>query len=81
MQELAKELYHMNDTELKSFSCHSLRVGACCALYSQGVSKAEIKRILRWKSDSWEDYLRDLSCIAERQIAAMCEADEIPNFL
>ena len=81
MRELAKELYHMDDTELKSFSCHSLRVGACCALYSQGVSKAEIKRILRWKSDSWEDYLRDLSCIAERQIAAMCDADEIPNFL
>ena len=66
MRELAKELYDMNAEELKSFSCHSLRVSVCCVLYSQGVSKEEIKRILCWKSDSWQDYLPDSSCIAEK---------------
>lgn len=33
MRELANKLYHMDDTELKSFSCHLLQVGACCAFY------------------------------------------------
>ena len=81
MRELAKELYQMDDKELQSFLCHSLRVGAYCALYSQGMPKEHIKRILRWKSNSWEEYLRDLLSIAEQQIMAMCAADEIPNFM
>ena len=39
IQELPKELYQMDNKELQSFLCHSLREGACCALYSQGVPK------------------------------------------
>ena len=81
MQELAKELYQMDDKELQSFLCHSLQVGGCCALYSQGVQKEHIQQILHWKSDSSEEYLRDLSCIAEQQIMAMCAVNEIPNFM
>ena len=79
MRKLAKEFYDIDAEELKSFSCHSLWVGACCALYSHGVPKKEIKQIIHWKSDSWQDYLRDLSYIAEQQITTMCKANKIPN--
>ena len=80
MRSLAKALYGIKtDKGLLVFSCHSLRVGACCALYSAGLSPAEIKRTLRWKSDSWELYIRDLGVIAERVNRALTAADELPN--
>ena len=80
MRSLAKELYGIKTEKgLLVFSCHSLRVGACCALYSAGLSPAEIKRTLRWKSDSWELYIRDLAVIAERVNRALTAADELPN--
>ena len=81
MWELAKEPYQMDNKEPKSLLCHLLQVGACCALYSQGVQKEEIKQIKWWKIDSWEEYLCNLLCITEQQIMTMCKADEIPNFL
>ena len=80
MRSLAKELYGIKTEKgLLVFSCHSLRVGACCALYLAGLTPAEIKRTLRWKSDSWELYIRDLGVIAKRVNRALTAADELPN--
>jgi hypothetical protein len=57
--------------ELEKFSSHSIRVGACVALHAAGVSKLNIKFALRWKSDSFYTYLRNLPCQAAQTAAAV----------
>jgi hypothetical protein len=43
---------------------HSVRVGACVILHAAGVLAMTIKARLRWKSDSFMDYLRDVAVLA-----------------
>ena len=50
-----------NKTQLALWSSHSLRVGACTTLYSQGFTDMEIKYLLRWKSNASMTYLRNLA--------------------
>ena len=67
--------------ELMLWSSHSLRVGACTLLYSKGFSEMEIKYLLRWKSNAFMTYLRNLSVTSHRQNEAINDISEIPNFV
>ena len=70
-----------NRAQLALWSSHSLRVGACTTLYSKGFSEMEIKYLLRWKSNAFMTYLRNLAVTSRRHNIAMNETSEIPNFV
>ena len=75
---LAKITYDETDKELAKYSCHSLRVGACCSLYAAGFSEARIKFLLRWKSDCWMDYVRDMIVTTVLHNEAINSVDDMP---
>ena len=80
MRALAVEHYNLTDKEdIQKFSCHSLRVGACCLLFACGYPAEFIQRVLRWKSDAWKTYVRDLIVTALKQNEAMLDADTMPE--
>ena len=59
------------DSSLKQYTPHSLRIGACVLLYEKGKSAVFIKDRLRWKSDTFMDYLRDTPIVAKQHAAAL----------
>jgi hypothetical protein len=72
LQTAAKAVYNLTDPEaIGRFTSHSIRVGACVALHAAGVQFKEIKFALRWKSDSFYNYLRNLPCQSARMAAAV----------
>ncbi|KAI2494793.1 hypothetical protein MHU86_19744 [Fragilaria crotonensis] len=70
-----------NRAELQMWSSHSLRVGACTTLYAMGFHEMEIKHLLRWKSNAFMTYLRNLAVTSRRHNDALADASCIPNFL
>ena len=70
-----------NKKQLQLWSAHSLRVGACATLYAQGFGQIEIKFLLRWKSDAFMTYLRNLAVTSRRHNEALNEVAKTPNFL
>lgn len=85
IRHAAASLYKLdpvkNRAQLTLWSSHSLRVGACTTLYSQGFSEMEIKFLLRWKSGAFMTYLRNLAVTSRRHNVAMNATDAIPNFV
>jgi hypothetical protein len=72
LQQAARRVYHItNDDNLGRFTSHSIRVGACVALHATDISSLDIKHALRWKSDSFLTYLRNLPCQAQRSARAV----------
>ena len=57
--------------ELAKWTAHSIRVGACCILFALGFSPHEIKMLLRWLSETFMLYLRDIAWVARKQTDAM----------
>ena len=53
--------------ELQLYSAHSLRVGACVQLHVAGKSADFIKKALRWKSDTFQMYLRNVGALAQQR--------------
>ena len=81
MQDLAKTVYNITaKAELKKWSCHSLRVGACCILWAKGHSGEFIQRALRWKGETWKDYVRDLLVQSNQHNATMNDVWNLPTF-
>ena len=79
MRILAQSVHGITKKEdLQRFSCHSLRVGACNIYFASGVSPEVIKRVLRWESDAWRQYVRDLRCTAVQVVTSMNTADNLP---
>jgi hypothetical protein len=76
LQEAAKSVYSISKLEeLKRFTSHSIRVGACVLLHTQNISTEDIKFRLRWRSDSFRMYLRNVVQLAEKHknaIAMSC---------
>jgi hypothetical protein len=66
---------------LQTWSAHSLRVGACVILHSQGYSATQIQFLLRWRSYAFMDYLRNLATLSRQQNLAVNQAMDMPNFL
>jgi hypothetical protein len=67
LQEAAKNVYNITKKdEVSRFTSHSIRVGACVLLHSQNISSEDIKFRLKWRSDSFRMYLRNVVQLAER---------------
>ena len=85
MRSAASKMFNLdpvkNRTELQMWSTHSLRVGACTTLYAMGFHEMEIKHLLRWKSNAFMTYLRNLAVTSRRHNDALADASCIPNFL
>ena len=76
IKQAARKVYNIkNKTDLSRFSCHSLRVGACVMLHIAGFSAESIKFELRWRSDSFRDYLRNVISIAAAKGLALTDFD------
>jgi hypothetical protein len=84
MRAIACEVYDLDPEkhkeELSRFSAHSLRVGACVILQAMGFSDHEIKKLLRWKSDKWMAYTRNLVIATLKHNRAVFMASQIPTF-
>jgi hypothetical protein len=75
------QLDHAKDKQtLQKWSAHSLRVGACVIVHSLGMSIAQIKFLLRWRSDAFMVYLRT-AILSDSQNVLFNAADAMPNFL
>ncbi len=72
---VAQEVYDFDPLKDKvSYTPHSLRVGATVLLHVAGFNGTTIKQRLRWKSNSFEMYLRNVPALASNQVQAMNEA-------
>ena len=72
LREAAGEVYNITDPEeLKKFTAHSSRVGACVLLHAAGKDPEYIKYRLRWRSDSWKVYLRNVTALAVQHLQAL----------
>jgi hypothetical protein len=67
--------------ELQLWSSHSLRVGACVVLHAHGFTGPQIQFLLRWKSDAFMAYLRNLGFLATQQNLALSDSCDMPNLL
>jgi hypothetical protein len=85
MRALAAKAYNLcpkrNKKDLQKWSAHSLRIGACVILHAVGFSPTQIKWLLRWRSDAFMVYLRNLAVLGHQQQDALDEVDAMPNFL
>ena len=67
LQETASNIYNITcKEELARFNSHSIRVGACVPLHAQNKSSEDIQFCLRWRSDYFRIYLRNITQLAER---------------
>ena len=75
LQEAASKIYNIKcKKELSNFTSHSIRVGACVLLHAQNVSAEDIKFCLRWRSDAFRTYLRNILPLVERHKEAIANA-------
>ena len=83
MRSLAVTVYNLHPTtnkkELQKWSSHSLRVGACVVLHSMGFSALDIQWLLRWRSNAFMAYLRNLAGLADRHNEAHDRAHAMPH--
>jgi hypothetical protein len=76
MRDVAAKVYNLDPTTpvgktaLQKWSCHSLRVGACVLLHTMGFTEPQIKWILRWKSDAFMVYLRNITNLSDKHTHA-----------
>jgi len=64
IKKCAKHIYDCTPTQLKLYSCHSIRVGACVLLHSTQPDPLYIQFRLRWRSQSFISYLRNTPRLA-----------------
>jgi uncharacterized cupredoxin-like copper-binding protein len=76
LKAIAAEVYSDEaDVAAMKFTPHSIRIGACMILFAANHDAAHIKHRLRWKSDSFMSYLRDVPQLALNQVRAVNDAD------
>ena len=72
----------VDDAEaLQRWGSHSLRVGACVSLHAMGFSPLDIKWLLRWRSDAFMAYLRNIAILADRHNRALDRLDGMPHLI
>ena len=59
--------------ELQQYTPHSIRICACVLLHEQGHSGVFIKDRLRWRSDTYMDYLRDTPRLARQHADSLLQ--------
>jgi hypothetical protein len=79
----ASAVYKLDPTadakSLSLWSSHSLRVGACILLHAMGFADVQIMWLLRWKSNAFMTYLRNVAVLSHRQNLAFSEAEAMPH--
>lgn len=65
-------------SELRQWTVHSLRIGMTCILWQQGHSAEFIQRALRWRSDTWKEYVRDVRAHALAHNSAISDSWDTP---
>lgn len=82
MRRLASTVYKLSPDlqadELRRWSSHSLRVGACVTLHAMGFPPLDIQWILRWRSMAFMVYLRNVAILARRHVQALNKAAALP---
>eukprot|EP00957_Ditylum_brightwellii_P071802 5457802-Ditylum_brightwellii.AAC.2 len=69
---VAEGVYNLTlPDDIKRFSSHSIRVGACVMLHSSGKDGEVIKLKLRWKSDTFRLYVRNATLLAGQHCKAI----------
>jgi hypothetical protein len=82
MKSLACAVYNLDPTkDTVRFSSHSLRVGACVILHANAFTASQIKFLLRWKSDAFMEYLRNVAVLSNQQNSAVDLMDHMPNLI
>jgi hypothetical protein len=78
---VAKIVYDIPETTKVRYSGHSLRVGAAVLMYSGGALGMHIKQRLRWKSDTFMTYLRDVPQAAIQHLRQLNETvnEQLPS--
>jgi len=72
LRRLAKSCYGITKAEdLALYTSHSIRVGACVALHIAGKATEFIQSALRWRSDAFKMYLRNVVVIAQQRVTAL----------
>ena len=66
--------------ELRKYTPHLIRICACVLLHERGHSGVFIKDRLRWRSDTYMDYLRDTPRLARQHAASLSQSIYSPNF-
>ena len=83
LRTTASEAHNISagDPELDKWSSHSIRVTACNLLHRQMFSDSYIKNRLRWKSNCFQDYLRNTFYTADQHTIPLSENNlpEIPG--
>ena len=66
LRDAAKSVHNITNTkELARFTANSIRVGACVIMHIHISSTSMIQVRLRWKSDAFKFYLRNVESLAE----------------
>jgi hypothetical protein len=85
MQATAAAVYNLcpkkDKAKLKKWTSHSIRVGACVLLHSQGATETQLQHLLRWKSNAFMAYLRSSPLLCAMQNACFANTKVMPNFL
>ena len=66
---------------LRRWSAHSMRVGACVILHGMGFTDTQIQFLLRWTSNAFYVYLRNIAGLAHKQNRALDDLSIMPNFI
>jgi hypothetical protein len=66
---------------LALWSSHSLRVGACVILHAMGFTDVQIMWLLRWNSNAFMTYLRNVAVLSNRQNIAFSEVEAMPHVI
>jgi hypothetical protein len=77
MRHVACSLYNLDPKQDKiQYSSHSTRVGACVLPHTSGATNDQIKFLLRWKSDAFMAYLRNVAhlCMQQNDAITMIDA-------
>ena len=76
LKQAAKSAHKITSSEdLKKITPHSPRVGACVLLHQLKKQPDYIKKRLRWRSDTYQDYLRHIDDVATDMI------DDLSSYL
>ena len=85
LQEAASAVYNLDPikdaADIKRFTTHSIRVGACCLLWAAGFDEKDIKHLLRWRSDSFLRYLRNMDFVCRKHAEAITNLSTMPDFI
>ena len=66
LRDAAKSVHSITSMkELERFAAHSIRVGSCVIMHANRSSTSMIQVRLRWKSDAFKFYLRNVESLAE----------------